>query len=124
MRVRIPTLALFDLWSRSQDGKAPVLQVGDRGFGRGIDGLLNNPTIKLYTVYYAAFVLSKWFGEQGKPGKVRSGDMGDFFHAVQASAADIFVAQDARLERWLKKVAVDGLRVMNFDEFLDEFVKT
>jgi hypothetical protein len=32
LRVRIPSLALFELWSRSQDGKAPVLQTGDRGF--------------------------------------------------------------------------------------------
>jgi hypothetical protein len=88
---------------------------------RGIGGLLENKAVRLYTIYYAAFVYSKWFGEQGKPGKVKPGEGGDFFHSVQAAAADVFVTEDARLVRWLTQVPVDGLQIMNLATFLDTF---
>jgi hypothetical protein len=80
-------------------GMAPVIVtllaerygVDKRCLARGIEGLLENRTVKLYAAYYASFTHSKWFGEQGKPGKVIGSERGDFFHAVQASAADLLV---------------------------------
>ena len=88
-----------------------------------MEGLLDNRTVRLYTIYYAALVHSKWFGEQGKPGKVKPSESGDFFHSVQASAADVFVTEDARLVRRLTQILVDGLEVMNFDDFLNRFCR-
>lgn len=70
---------------------------------RGIEGLLGVRTIRLYVTYYAAWAISKWFGEQGVPGKVKASERGDFFHSVQAAAADVFVTNDNRLARWLKQ---------------------
>jgi len=87
---------------------------------RGIEGMIENRTIKLYSVYYAAWVFSKWFGEQGEPGQVKASDGGDFFHAVQASAADVFVTNDKKLSRWLKQVSIEGFEIMNIAQFLEQ----
>lgn len=78
---------------------------------RGMEGLLEVRTIRLYAIYYTAWMLSKWFGESGTPGKVVASEKGDFFHSVQAAAADVFVTHDKRLARWLKQVPVEDFEV-------------
>src|SRR2546430_16199254 len=63
---------------------------------RGVQNMLKIKSIRLYTIYYAWLVHSGWFGIQGDPRKMKEGDVGDFFHAVQASAANIFVTQESK----------------------------
>lgn len=92
--------------------------VSARCADRGMEGLLEVRTIKLYATYYAAWAFSKWFGEQGVPGKVKASERGDFFHSVQAAAADVFVTRDAKLARWLKQINVDGFEVLEFEKLI------
>jgi hypothetical protein len=61
-----------------------------------LKNMLNIKSIRLYTIYYAWLVQSGWFGLQGSPRKMKEGDVGDFFHAVQSSVADIFVTQESK----------------------------
>lgn len=84
----------------------------------GMEELLEVRTIRLYATYYAAWAFSKWFGEQGVPGRVKPSERGDFFHSVQAAAADVFVTRDARLARWLKQIRVEGFEVLEFEELI------
>ena len=86
---------------------------------RGIEGLLENRTVRLYTIYYSAWVFAKWFGEQGTPGKVKTSERGDFFHAVQASAADVLVTNDARFSRWLREIPVQDFDVMSLKQLTE-----
>ena len=69
-------------------------------------------------IYYAAFVYSKQFGEQGTPGKVKASEKGDFFHSVQAAAADTFVTHDSRLARWLQQVQVDKFEILDLNQLM------
>lgn len=85
---------------------------------RGMEGLLEVRAIRLYAIYYTAWIHSKWFGEQGKPGKVVASEKGDFFHSVQAAAADVFVTRDRRLARWLGKIPVGNFEILSLDELL------
>lgn len=101
------------------DGLAKQYNVYNRCVERGIEGLLEVKTVKLYAIYYTAWIYSKCFGEQGKLGKVISSERGDFFHSVQAAAADVFVTRDSRLARWLKQVTVDNFDVLNFDQLIE-----
>lgn len=118
--------SLEEFWTRMGPSFAEWLcdrfGVLERCKDRGIDGLLKNKTVRLYTVYYAALVRAKLFGEQGTPGKVRPGESGDFFHSVQASAADVFVTEDARLRRWLEEVPIEGLLVIGLRQFIDDYI--
>ena len=64
-------------------------------------------------------MFAKWFGEQGTPGKVKASESGDFFHAVQASAADILVTNDSKFSRWLKQVPIEDLEIISFRELIE-----
>lgn len=87
---------------------------------RGIEGMLENKTVTLYTIYYSSWVFARCFGEQGTPGKVRASEMGDFFHAVQASAADIFVTKDSTFSKWLRQVQIKNLEIISFRELIEQ----
>lgn len=89
---------------------------------RGIEGLLNVKPIRLYSIYYAYWTFSKLFGEQKVAGKVKSGERGDFFHSVQAAAADIFVTNDERLKRWLNEIPVDNFRIIDFKQLIENIL--
>lgn len=91
----------------------------DKCFERGIEGLLKIKPIKLYCLYQAHWIFTKLFGEQKVPGKVKAGERGDCFHAVQSSAADIFVTKDKKLERWLKEVPINNFEVINFRQLIE-----
>jgi len=93
--------------------------VYDKCLERGIEGLLEVKTIRLYATYYTAWVFSKWFGEQGAPGSVKRSERGDFFHSVQAAAADVFVTRDSRLARWLKQIRIENFEIIDFDQLLE-----
>lgn len=92
----------------------------DRCVKRGIKGLAEIKIIKLYTIYYASWAYSKWFGEQGIPGKVKASELGDFFHSVQAAAANVFVTHDSRLARWLKQIPIEEFEVISFSRFIEQ----
>ncbi len=91
---------------------------------RGLGNMLRIKSIRLYTLYYAWLVHSGWFGIQGSPRKMKEGDVGDFFHAVQASVADVFVTQESkdkrdRLPSILSQIPTDGFRIMSLSEFIE-----
>lgn len=101
------------------EGLAEQHGVYERCAERGMEGLLEVKTVRLYATYYAAWVFAKWFGEQGVPGKVKPSERGDFFHSVQSAAADVFVTRDARLARWLKLIPVENFEVISLDQLLE-----
>jgi|SRR5882672_2815414 len=91
---------------------------------RGLDKMLEVKSIRLYSIYYAWLIHSGWFGVQGDPRKMKEGDVGDFFHAVQASAATIFVTQESkdkrdRLPFILNQVPTAEFTIMGLSEFVE-----
>lgn len=90
---------------------------------RGLENMLKIKSIRLYTIYYAWLIHSGWFGVQGEPRKMREGDVGDFFHAVQASASTIFVTQESkdkrdRLPFILGQIPIPDFTIMALTEFI------
>jgi hypothetical protein len=91
---------------------------------RGFENMLRIKSIRLYTIYYAWLIHSGWFGVQGDPRKMKEGDVGDFFHAVQASAATIFVTQESkdkrdRLPFILGQIPTAEFTIMGLSEFIE-----
>lgn len=90
---------------------------------RGLDKMLEIKSIRLYTIYYAWLIHSGWFGVQGDPRKMKEGDVGDFFHAVQASSASIFVTQESKdkpdkLPSILNQISTTEFTIMDLNEFV------
>lgn len=90
----------------------------------GVQNMLKIKSIRLYTIYYAWLVHSGWFGVQGDPRKMKEGDVGDFFHAVQASAASIFVTQESkdkkdRLPFILNQISTEEFEILSLSQFLE-----
>jgi hypothetical protein len=91
---------------------------------RGLQPMLKVKSIRLYTIYYAWLVHTGWFGVQGEPRKMKEGDVGDFFHAVQASAATVFVTQESkdkrdRLPFILNQIPTADFTIMGLSEFIE-----
>lgn len=82
---------------------------------RGVGGLLKIKCVALAVGANLSLIYSHHL-ENRTPA---SGDSRDILHAVSASAADIFVTNDSRLERILARIHVDGFKVMNLRAFLD-----
>ena len=109
------------------DGFCPaILEQQRRNYGvydacmeRGTNGLMETKTIKLYLLYYAAWVYAKLFGEQGVSGKVDPSERGDWFHAVQAAASDVFVTHDGRLARWLNLRPVNDFEILTLLQLIE-----
>jgi hypothetical protein len=90
---------------------------------RGLSKMLGIKSLRIYTIYYAWLLQSGWFGIQDKPRRVKPGDLADWFHAVQAAAADLFVTQESKtkpgkLPNILNQLHVSGFEVINLEEFL------
>jgi len=90
---------------------------------RGLDAMLNIKSIRMYTIYSCWLRYWYWLRSDGTPGKIKSSDGGDFFHAVCASAADIFVTQESKDKKgklpWiLSQVPTQGFRIMSLQELL------
>jgi hypothetical protein len=90
---------------------------------RGIKRMLNIKSIRIGTIYYCWFYYSHWLKTDGKPGKVQESEAGDFFHAICASAADIFVTQESKnkygkLPFILSQVPIPKFTVMGLKEFV------
>jgi hypothetical protein len=88
---------------------------------KGLRPMLNIKSIRLYTIYSCWLRYWYWLRSDGTPGRVKSSDGGDFFHAVCASAADIFVTQESvdkkgKLPWILSQIPTQGLKVMSIQE--------
>lgn len=90
---------------------------------RGLMSMLEIKSLRIYTIYYTWVLHSGWFGIQNNPRKLTAGDLGDWFHAVQAAAADLFVTQESKtksgkLPYILNHLPVSDFEVINLEEFL------
>jgi len=91
---------------------------------RGLKGMLNIKSIRIGTICFGWFLYSHSLKTDGSPKKVEPSEAADFFHAVCASAANIFVTQEkkdkyGKLPFILSQVPVSGFTVMSLKEFLD-----
>lgn len=91
---------------------------------RGLEGMLRVKSIRLYAIYYVSLVHSGWFGVQEVPRKMKAGDLGDWFHAVQSSAASLFVTQEnkervGKLPFILNQLPTPRFEVLSLQEFLN-----
>ena len=91
---------------------------------RGLEKMLEIKSFRLYTIYYAWLIHSGWFGVQGHPRKMKEGDVGDFFHAVQASSAFVFVTQESKdkpdkLPSILSQISTTGFTIMDLRDFVE-----
>jgi len=60
-----------------------------------------------------SMIYSQVIGESGgQPRQAALGDTYDLWHALLASTADVFVTCDERLAKSLKRVPIDGFRVV------------
>src|SRR3989442_1280594 len=84
---------------------------------RGLDGLLDVRTVRFCVGAVMSWIFSVVVGDQ--PRQPRRHDGYDLWHALQASAADVFVTGDERLAALLARVPLDGFRVAaSLDELL------
>jgi hypothetical protein len=82
---------------------------------RGLGGLLELRTVKLYVGYGLSYGYGKFIlGE-----RMTGGDSRDHHHTVQASVADIFVTHDAALARTLKRIPIANFHIANLDGLLN-----
>jgi hypothetical protein len=91
---------------------------------RGLQPMLDIKSIRIYTIYYCWLCYSHWLKTDGTPAKVKASEGGDFFHAVCASAADIFVTQESKdkygkLPFILNQLPIKKFTVMSLAEFLE-----
>ena len=91
---------------------------------RGLKAMLNIRSVRIYTLYYCWLAYSHWLKTDGTPGKMKASEAGDFYHAVCASAADIFVTQEHKdrpgsLPFILSLIPMSGFTVMSLREFLE-----
>ncbi len=84
---------------------------------RGLDGLLDVRTVRFCVGATMSWIFSVVVGDQ--PRQPRRADGYDLWHALLASAADVFVTGDERLTALLARVPLDGFRVAaSLDELL------
>jgi hypothetical protein len=94
--------------------------VADACRARGVDGLLALRPVRLCIGASMALVFDTTFGDGVQLSEPKPGDAYDFWHAIAASAADIFVTDDRPFTRRLKQVPMDGFRVVgSLRELLD-----
>jgi len=89
----------------------------------GLGNLLNIKSIGMAVTYESWLLYSHWLRGDGSRGKVKASEQGDFFHAISASAADIFVTEEhkekyGRLPYILSQVPIKRLTIMNLKELL------
>lgn len=78
---------------------------------RGLEGLLNLRTVRMYVGYSIAYGLEKFILDK----KLTEGDSRDHHHTVQASVASIFVTHDMPLTKLLGYVPMTNFHVVNLD---------
>ena len=81
-----------------------------------VDGVSKIRSLRLYIMSSLSYVYAIQF-EGYEP---HTGDSRDLQHAVLASAADIYVTQDAKVRTIMKRVDVPGFEVMALQDLLQK----
>jgi hypothetical protein len=90
---------------------------------RGMVNMLLIPSVLIRSIYISWFFYAGGFGIEGTPRKVRSNDVVDMVHSIQASATDIFVTQEnpaksGTIPFLLNHVQIPGFRLMDLEGFI------
>ena len=87
---------------------------------RGLDGLVALRPVRLCVGASISLIFATTFGDGVQPRRARRGDGYDAWHAISASAADIFVTGDEDLAEQVERVPMEGFRVFrSLRELLD-----
>jgi hypothetical protein len=81
-----------------------------------VDGVLKIRSLRIYIMSSLSYVYAHTF-EGYEP---HTGDSRDLHHAVLASAADVYVTQDAKVRTIMKRVDVPGFEVMALQNLLQK----
>jgi hypothetical protein len=108
-----------DYWGRLAEpfaeGYAERAGVLDECKARGIAGLLALPGVRMGVGINLSLAYAETFDGHAP----EMGDSRDQQHGVLASAADVFVTQDAKLANLLTRIPMPGLQIMDLRSFLD-----
>lgn len=96
-------------------GQAGVLESCTK---RGIDGLLNIKSVQLAVVATLSLMYSQLYNDGQQERESRPSDAADLRHAILASASDVFVTNDHRLQKQLSRVPVKDFQVLHLTSFL------
>jgi hypothetical protein len=130
-RARVQTLADLNWESRSSEERRAVTfeafwQAGAihwaEGFAervgladacrhRGMDGLLHVRPVRLAVGSALSLVFAQTVGDDGQARHPHRGDGYDLWHAIMASAADVFVTGDGTLAQQLERVPLQDFKV-------------
>lgn len=83
---------------------------------RGIEGLLEARSVRVAVGVSLSYDYSQTF--EGRTPKL--GDSRDMHHAVLATAGDMFVTQDRPFARLLSRISIEGFRVVDIRDLLEE----
>src|SRR5262245_6522924 len=81
---------------------------------RGVQGLLEVKSVRVYVGASLSLVYAQMFEGRQPDARQAEGDAWDLRHALSASAADIFVTHDKAFADRMKRVPIDDFEVMNF----------
>jgi hypothetical protein len=101
--------------------RADVLESCKR---RGIGGLLEIRSMRLAVTATLSLMYSQLYNDGQQIRASRPSDAADIRHAISASAADVFVTNDHRLDKQLSRVRVEDFQVMNLSSFLAALRRT
>jgi hypothetical protein len=85
---------------------------------RGVQGLLEVKSVRVYVGASFSLVYAQMFEGRQPDARRAEGDTWDLRHALSASAADIFVTHDKAFADRMKRVPINDFEVMNFHELL------
>jgi hypothetical protein len=82
--------------------------------GKGIDGLLQVRSVRFLVGAWLSLTYAYTYEDR----EAQYGDSRDILHAVSAAAACVFVTNDPKFARIMKRIPVEGLRVLSLPEFI------
>lgn len=99
-------------------------EIKKKCYKRGIAKMLKIKSLRFFALYSLSVMHTGWFGIKGAPRKVKHGDIGDWFHATSAAAANIFVTLESKtkpghLAYILSLKPTPGFEVLSLSEFLE-----
>lgn len=118
-RLKFPSTGTFEeYWEAAAlpliEEHAEDLGVLEQCKERGLDGLLELKSVKLYVTWYLSYTFNHFI----KGERLLQSDPRDHLHAVSASVADIFVTQDSRFARLLKRVPINEFEIIDLQTLL------
>lgn len=100
----------------SYAGQADVLESCKK---YGVDGLLDIRSVHLAVLATLSLMYSQLSNDGHQTRDSRPSDAADIRHAISASAADVFVTNDHRLQKQLSGVPVKDFQVLHLSSFLE-----